>query len=130
MNITCNRELSDKRSTGLNDAYEMGARRKRTSCHGKTVKTATYAISTAANSMSIGPATALHRHSHVLHDLTQHLIGLLRFLQRRSIASVDYHAMRKDRHRERLEVFGSAEAAAIQERQRLRRAIKRLRPAR
>src|ERR1700691_3802844 len=69
-------------------------------------------------------------HNHILHNLAQHLIRLLGFLQRRGIASVDHHAMGKDRHGKWLEVFRNTEAAAVEERHGLGCAIERLRPAR
>src|SRR5580700_2289138 len=75
--------------------------------------------------------TALSQwHNHVLDNLAQHLIGLLGFFQGRSIASVDDHTVGEDRNGERLEVFWSAEAAAVEEGHGLRRAVKRLRSAR
>jgi hypothetical protein len=55
----------------------------------------------------------LHRHRHILHNLFHHLIGLLGFLQRRGVATVDNHAVREYRHSQRLEILWSAETATI-----------------
>src|SRR5205807_1396659 len=57
----------------------------------------------------------LHWNRHILHNLTQHLIRLFRFLQRGCVKAVDDDSVRKYRHGQRLEVFRSAEAAAFEE---------------
>jgi hypothetical protein len=56
----------------------------------------------------------LHRHCDVLDDVFQHLIRLFRFFQRRSVEAVHHYTVGEYGNYQRLEIFGSAEAAAFQ----------------
>src|SRR6266849_9309338 len=69
----------------------------------------------------------LHGYRHALHDLAQHLLGLLGFFQGGSVERTDHYAVGEDGDDQGLEIFGSAVIAAIQEGHGLGGAVEHLR---
>src|SRR5437016_9979725 len=72
---------------------------------------------------------SLHRYRYFFHDLAQDFFCLLRFLQGRGIAGVDYDAVGEAAHGQALEVFRGGEVAAFEKGHGLGGAVEHLRAA-
>src|SRR6516164_1781385 len=72
----------------------------------------------------------LDGNSYVLNDLLQHLIGLLRFLQRGGVEAIHDYSVGEYWNDQRLDVFWGAVAAALEEGHGLCCAVESLRSAR
>src|SRR6478609_7673063 len=59
-------------------------------------------------------ATALHRHADSFNQFPEQLLRLFGFLEGRRVAAVYRHAVGKDCHHQRLEVFRDTEVAATE----------------
>src|SRR5215831_3077257 len=65
----------------------------------------------------------LHGDAHGIHDLAQDRFGSFRLFLQRSVPRAGHHAMRKDGHRQVLEVVRQTKVAAFEKGARLRRAL-------
>ena len=81
--------------------------------------------------MKVGAAVTgyvlLDRHCNILDNFLEHLVRLLRLLQRRSIEIIDDDAVGEDWNHKWLEIFRRAERPAFQEGHRLSGAVEGLR---